>query len=688
MSSKPKLPVAVRRALAALERRELARRLWLGIGKTAAIWVGFVLSLYLLDRLLALPFAMRALLGTAALGWGSTLTHQFLWRPLRKRPSKADLAKRYEHTHPELNDCFSTAVDFANDHGHASPDLVAATTRIAEIIAPSVRPHRAVSMGRARQSFWLGLSAVAVLTLSAILAPTESSIFFHRLAGGESPWPSATALRLLAVHIPGQEQPLLPIEVHPGQFQLSLPEGSEPLIRIRAEGVIPERVQLHGLTSPRAMRGSGGGLFRLRLAPIRQQTQLHFTGGDDTDGTPSLQLIPIQSPRVQNWAWSIHPPSYTGEPAFSGEGHVARAPIHSTCEIRFQTKPIDAQVWVVQGESLSPLEKGSDGFRKHSFSLTEAGRLDIAVQGEHDFRDPRAASLTWEVIPDRKPQVRFLYPPTAWSLVPGGEIPLVLEASDDRKLTAVQLTSLNDSIEPLSVDLLSTFQGSSGSAFIPQLVPESSNGVLRLQLSAKDSAPRHSADGGSVMSQTSSPIWDVLPPEIYEPHFASRMSQIRVALENALELARTLAEEPSDATPSKATLQMRRRLARQFDSVLAQAEALLIERIFTPIDPLVMPSRKLLGNLLLGGNPAPGAVADAFTSTSTRPGGRSGMLTEIVLALAVVRRQPEAQWIVGLESVLESLLAWEDFQGAVDLLRELVQRQQNLLLRTQEVSGR
>ena len=41
-----------------------------------------------------------------------------------------------------------------------------------------------------------------------------------------------------------------------------------------------------------------------------------------------------------------------------------------------------------------------------------------------------------------------------------------------------------------------------------------------------------------------------------------------------------------------------------------------------------------------------------------------------------------------LEAVLEDLLAWEDFQSAVDLLRGLLDRQRNLYLRTQEASGR
>ena len=44
--------------------------------------------------------------------------------------------------------------------------------------------------------------------------------------------------------------------------------------------------------------------------------------------------------------------------------------------------------------------------------------------------------------------------------------------------------------------------------------------------------------------------------------------------------------------------------------------------------------------------------------------------------------------LTALEAVLEDLLAWEDFQSAVDLLRGLLDRQRNLYLRTQEASGR
>ena len=690
-ASRPNLPKALRRALAALERRELARRLWMGIGKSLSLWVGLILALYALDRLLVLPKVVRLLLLFAAFLWGSRLTYRFLWLPLRKRPSQSDLARRYERTHPELQDCFSTAVDFANCVGNASPDLVAAATQQANSIAPDVAPRRAVQMRRARRSLWLGFASMAAFILSAVMAPSEGSIFLNRFTGGETPWPSATTLRLLAVHIQGQEEPLMPVEGLPGQFRLSLPAGSEPLIRIRAEGVIPERINLRGLKRPRPVRGSGGGLFRLRLAPIHESMQISFAGGDDDDGLPMLILSPVEAPRVLDWSWAVTPPTYTEEPAFSGHSHAIRAPAGSTCEIRFRTSPSGSQTWVVQGEMTSPIPPDSEGWLSHSFTLNEPGQLDIAVQGDHDFRDPRAASLTWEVIPDRPPLVRFLYPPTDWSLVPGGEIPLVMQVRDDRRLTEVHLQSLGEAPAAISIDLLplSTAesaggQNREGTIFLAQPVLSQETMTLRLQLSARDSAPRAELDSDSAYSKTTSPFWNLQTPESYERHFASRMSHIRVALEGALEISRALEENLPDSEARKEW----RRLSRQFDTIIAQSESLFVERVFTPIDPLVAPTRTLLADLLRIGAPAPGAVGQALASSVTRPGGRSGMLAEIVLALVDLRQQPQAQWRGGLEAILETLLAWEDFQGAIDLLRELVQRQQNILIRTQEASGR
>jgi hypothetical protein len=58
-------------------------------------------------------------------------------------------------------------------------------------------------------------------------------------------------------------------------------------------------------------------------------------------------------------------------------------------------------------------------------------------------------------------------------------------------------------------------------------------------------------------------------------------------------------------------------------------------------------------------------------------------------ALAATDPRPAARALIAdLDRVLEILTVWEDYQSALNLLRDLIQRQREILLRTQEVSGR
>ena len=701
--NRTRLPNPIHQALRRLERRLFRVLFGFGLGRLLRNLTLLLGALYLLDRLIQPPTPVRLLLAFAALGIWLNRIRVELWRPLQSRLPQSDLAAIWERRCPHLGDRLVTAVELAADPKGASPAMLEVVTREAIEQCEQLDATSAVPTGKARRSLFSGLLAAAVLLLATLAFPDEAAVFGRRLMGSELAWPSRTTLHLMPAYVDGIAEPV-PFQADgPQRFRLSVARGTTLSIRIRAEGEVPETVRMLGLPRTRQMHALGGGEFVLRLPPIQEDIELEFRGGDDVDGLPRLLLQAGDAPSMASWEVKTTPPAYSGLPGESGSFHELRALVGTTVEIAFEADRIVTEVEVgLDEDEMQPLQPDADGRYAFQFPVQADGKLRVAMVSEEGFRNDHAAQLRWLASPDRSPEPEFLFPTRSWVAVPGGRIPLVVQAMDDFGIEDWSLLQKREGREELPLALKPT----DGARELRQVLrlpapPLDSVEALtanrsRFRLQATDNA-RPLASSAQVDS-----AWiEVLPAAIEEQQLAERIIELREDLTALRERMAGYVDGPETPTASRA-----RRWLKEMEGLLGEAEFLLLERLYSSLDRQTEELLPYAELLLLEGGLKAGQLTDSLSHAPVAaPLDRSGMLLDLCVALAATYAGPSEDWaaairdhadgrelaavvVTELDLILKMLLTWEDYQSAINLLRDLLERQRGLFLRTREASGR
>ncbi|MCP4094575.1 MAG: hypothetical protein GY747_14150 [Planctomycetes bacterium] len=702
--SKTPLPVAIKQALRSLERRLFVVLFGFGIGRLLRNLTVLVLAVYALDRLLAPPVAVRWVLAGLAVLVLLLRAKRDLFSPLATRPPRRDLAAIWESRNPQLGDRLATAVDMYEQQHSASEPMVEAVTAQAEALCGDLDARAVVPTGRAHRSLLTGTGAMALLLLGVWGFPDEAAIFAQRLSGQDIAWPSDTTLVLLPAYIEGTTDAVAFDHDGAEEYTLAVARGSVISLRIRAEGEVPETVQALGWSRSRPMHALGGGEFVLRMPPLHQDVTLEFRGGDDTDGYPRLHLRAGDAPGLASWTVNTQPPSYTGLPGESGNFQELRALRGTQVSIDFEPNRETTEVEAVflDGKR-QPLTAGEDDQYRFDFMVEASGEVRLSMVGPDGFRNDKAGILKWTATPDRNPEPEVLFPSERWLTVPGGSVPLVVNAMDDFGLSDVTLVRHSDGQEDHAIELNSVQQQTEFRQVLRVPAPDSFSGEsfeanrYRFLFSASDAA-----EPVNNTATVKSPWIEVVPMETEEQRLAERI----IALREDLEGLRDRSAGFADDTTAPPSAQQTRRLVRELDSALGEAEGFLLERLYSNLDRQTAALLPVCEQLLGNGRPRPGALTDAISSsTAAAPLDRSGMLLDLCNALRLAQIGPAAEMLLGanqnqsnavaaanlrddLDAILEILLSWEDYNSAINLLRDLLERQRGLYLRTREASER
>lgn len=697
--SRASLPGPLRQLLRSLERRLFTVLFVFGVGRLLLHASALLLGLYALDRLLDPPFAVRMVLVAVALGilgWQAT---RDLFKPLAQRPVPRDLAAIWERKAPQFHDRFATAIELADDPGLASREMLEEVTAEAVALSEGLDARKVVPTGRARRSLFGGSGATAVLLLGIWGFPDEAAIFLERLMGASTPWPSDTRLVLMPAYLEGLAEPVEFVDEGQEGYSLAVARGSVLSLRVRAEGEIPDRILAISGDTSRPMHDLGGGNFLLRLPPLREDVEFRFKGGDDTDGRPHLSLRAGDAPGLGSWLVRMTPPAYTELPPEEGAFHEVRLLRGSELEIRFTP---DRRTEVAEAVRLdggtTPLVADEDGSYTYRVAVEGSGEVAISLTGSDGFRKDRAGVLKWTATPDRRPEPRILFPSDRWLTVPGARIPVALSVEDDFGLDTMELAGSGETMIPLAA--------AAGRRSVREVLrldaPEDfhaesyDDNRFRYRLAASDAAEPQPNQG-----QTHSPWIEVVPEAVEEQRLAERIVRLRERLETLRDRSASFAA--AEQPPSARRV---RRLLKDLDASLSDAEYFLLERLYTGIDGSSAPLYPTIEANLADGMPGPGVLTSALLDADLpAPRDRSAMLLNLCRALMQARSgagselllaiqggrpiQAEAEEMrAQLDQVLEILLSWEDFNSAVNLLRSLLERQRGLYLRTQEASER
>ncbi len=700
--SSHRLPSGIHKLLRNFEQRLLWVLVVFGMGQLLLMAGSVLVLLYGLDRLFQPPTAFRLLLAALALIYLGRIAARCLLRPLAQRPDERDLAALLERHHPGLRDLLATAVERDVIHPNESPQLKAAVANRAEQAIDAVDLKAAAPSGAAKRSAWRGLGFSAALAALALLAPTEASIFFQRLVGMDVAWPQKTQLEILAPYSASSGESLELVQLDSQRFELHVARGTTVNLRVRAEGEVPEQVFAQGSLGRRAMQPMGGGEFVLRLPSVDVSSSWSFVGGDDQDGSPFLELLPGNPPAITDWQVTVDAPEYTGLAQLVSASNEFRVPQNSSISLRFAADLPVQTAWLRRLDGSREELIAETGGWSFEFEAEQSGELAFELQGTDGFLNRHAAVLRWTAEPDHAPRLNFLFPDRRWTTTSEAKVPLLLQASDDYGLSLIEL-SLSDQADVWNPKLETGAKELRHFELLTAPLP-SAEGFgadfrMRVEGKAHDMAQPFAQNGDG-----NSPWIEVLSEASFEQNLAEQMVRVRERVVDQMDrLAPLLAEQPPSEQEASA---LARRIDRELDGLLRDLEYALLERVYSGLDRGSGGLQNALNRMLQDGPPAPGQTLTALTAPGVPPIlDRASLLLTLAqtahstkqgpsqaLRKATSERQdfrPAAEHLQeGLQAMLDALLAWEDYQSAVNLLRGLLDRQRGLYLRTLEASGR
>jgi hypothetical protein len=681
------LPPDIQQCLQSLQRRMLAVRIFSGIGLLLLSLCAIIGLSFCLDYLLQPPLAVRVLHSLLTVSLSLYLAYRWLLTPLLHRPSAAQLAAIIEKNYP-LDDRLSSSVELAAQHEITEGSFLSSLMDQAVADCQQLRPQKIYPMSSPLYKFCCALLASGALLLCASYFPQHNNIFWQRIFGSDIAWPAKTQLVFIVDSLDSANNFLS--TTSPNHFVLHTSDPGNLSLQVRSIGDLPPRVLLHGLSQSVSMTPLGGGDFIYSLPPLLSSTTFSISGGDHLRQSSSLEVVVGAAPMLSAWQVAVVAPEYTLLRAEESNAQELRVIAGSLIKFSFSTNDNVTEVKVVDANDKLLSIKHDKGYHGE-ITPTESNELTITIINEDDFTSYYPNQLSWQLYNDLAPQIEVLFPQRNFYAVVGGILPLSLQLSDDFSLSELQLVDQNEQ----------------------KLVQENVNGLLAkrfITLNVDDL--NYEADGGNsnhfevIVGDNRQPTsntatlqtvnYYLQSIEEAESHLSQEVQALRRRLDNLRDRLDVFAQLNKPASSFEI-----RRVLDSIDTTLEHSEWLLCERVFSKLDSnsddALLTLQELLSN-----NRSNGAVVDEFAKqNSSTLAGRSRNLWQLANALMIARDYPAADLLKAFEDgndlelpfsqlrdeidgILESIVSWEDYQSAVNLLRQLLDRQRGLYLRTQE----
>jgi hypothetical protein len=416
------------------------RRLWLGTGICAAVLI-FVVGLgigMVADWWLDLPWTIRAIVLAINLTLIGGALLQFAVLPIIAAPDDDAVALRIEDAHPQ----FATRLIAAIQLGRAvpllagaSPMLVRATVRQAEVIARDIEFPAVIHADRFAKTLSAALAALLLL-IAGLIAARHDHVSGDLLA------------RAFLSHVPVPRKTR--IEMPRTDFKIA--RGDNVDLVADARGLIPSSGWLDiAFVSGRRQGFSldrteaAAATFHRFLENVQDSFEYRMHLGDNT--TPWFHVQVLTPPMVtQLHVTQIYPP-YTGRPNLerqlgdlsilagsrlrldiTSNDEIAGGAVHwinpqTTADVGFTVDPHDTKHLTVE----APVPPRTTGFVIH---LRDVNGLEN--------KEPTVYRI--DLVPDREPVVQITYPQRKEELVTRiARMEIAFDASDDFGITALAL---------------------------------------------------------------------------------------------------------------------------------------------------------------------------------------------------------------------------------------------------------
>jgi len=681
------LPPAIQKCLQSLQRRMLAVRVFRGTGLLLLSFCVIVALSFCLDYFLRPPLVVRILHASFAVLFSLYLLKRWLVTPLRHRPTAAQLAAIIEKSH-RFDDRLSSSVELCAQHDMSEGSFLESLVDQAVDDCEQLQPQHIFPLSSPLIKFSCALLSCSALALCAYYFPQHNSIFWQRMTGSNITWPAQTKLIFVIDNLSSKNNFLT--STGPNHLVLHTSDPGSLSLQARALGKLPSRVVLHGLTQSHGMTPLGGGDFKYDLPPLSSTTTFSLSGGDHQQASSSLEVIIGDAPMLSNWAVTVTAPPYTLLPPEDSSSQELRVIEGSLIEFSFAVDGNDVEVKVVDANG-NTLLMVHDVLYSGSIIATESNELTITIKNQDGFTSYYPNQLSWQYYTDLAPQIEVIYPQRNFYAVDGGVLPLSIQLSDDFSLSELQL--LDQDQQLLTKEII---DGLRAKRFLS----------LEATLSGEETSSTSSQHFNLSVSDNRSPIanqsalqtanYYVQSAEEAEAHLLQEVQSLRRRLDNLRDQLDVFAQVDEKVSSFEV-----RRVVDSIEAALEQSEWLLCERVFSKIDANPAELLAVL-RALLGSNFENGAVVNVFAQQNAGVlAGRSHNLWQLANALLIARDYPARDLVAAFENkedlrqpfsrlreeidvILETIVSWEDYQSAVNLLRQLLDRQRGLYLRTQE----
>ncbi|MFT7516663.1 MAG: hypothetical protein ACI84O_000448 [Myxococcota bacterium] len=685
------LPPAIQKCLQRLQRRMLAVRVFRGVGLLLLALCAIVIISVAFDYLLQPPSTVRIVHSVAAVLGSLYLLNRWVLRPLRHRPNSAQLAAIIER-HFELDDRLSSSVELAGTQQVAAGSFIEALIEQTVADCHDLAPQKIYKLSTPAYMFCSAVTSCVALLACANYFPQLNAIFWQRMSGADIAWPANTELVFVIDQLDPNQN--LISSTSPKHLVLHTSDPGNLVLQVRAIGDLPERIVLHGLSRSHAMTPLGGGDFVYNLPPLASDTVFSLSGGDHRSDSSSLSVVVGEAPLLNDWQVAVTSPAYTMLAAEISEAQELRVITDALIDISFKVSDGTSDVTLSLDSELAIdlIDDGSGAYRTTIHAL-ESDALTIQIKNADGFSSYYPRHLSWRVYADVAPQIEVMYPQRNFHAVAGGMMPLALRLSDDFALNHLRLLDKGD--EELTAEALN---GLTAQRFWNLEVPAFNNDDLNannhfIEVIVEDN--QQPSPNQASLRSVNYYVQDINGAELY---LSNEVQKLRRGLEQMRDKLDVFAKLETRASNFEV-----RRILDALTNSIEQSEWLLTERLFSKIDDNPPATLEALQSLLNTQSGAGQVVEVIASNNASALIGRSSDLWQLANALvsaynihgnALETALSNGDELQGLfvklrdeiDVILETVVSWEDYQSAVNLLRQLIERQRGLYLRTQEVA--
>lgn len=734
------LKQAQQRVLQRLDRVRRRLRFHLlveGLFWLATAALGLAATSLVLDRLLRLNLSSRlGLLTLAALALGWVIVRRLL-RPVCVRLDNLDLAELLDRRSPGVGQRITNVLQLPSllaDEHFASPSMVQAAVLECAQALDRVDLTSTLNVPRRRKmllatGLWIGIALAY-----CFLAPQTASLWARRwLAGSNVRWPQQTYLSVAGLNsdgvllVPRGELSVVQIGAQPS-FE---PEGEHWLLRGRDEPLVVEGDAMPSSTPPEQIgitysmpdgtrrRGNAtqfdAATFRYELPPLAEPIELDAAGGDDWLGP--IRVEPIDRPAVSTLEITSRSPG-------AKQPHTQRVGDSSTQLLFLPETQLELRLVANQNvANAEALDKGSplEGWQRVDertyalrWTMKESLAIEFRLTGHASGLLSKPYFLAIGVLKDREPRVTIRSSGVGRRVTPVARIPLAMRATDDFGVASLALewerTALRDDKpqvdtgrqaldEPAESEATEPAPGepksSEPKAAEPPALPLRTEAewneewpLKALGLAAGNTLKLRGAalDASTVGPQAGQSRWlqfqIVASDELfYEILMRQREQRAKFALALESEKAQSVAlgelAKPDDAVAVARAQQV---IARQVGQIAVQLEATLVELTLNDLanqqardnlqNSIITPMRSLhqdvLGRLRL--------AAEELSRGQTISDPRRTEAVEL-----------SQQAVEQMQKILGQMSLWESFIDVINQLKQVIERQDQVLKATEEI---